>query len=342
MVKWGNEKCNLYWEAKLPQGYVPDSSKIENFIRTKYDMKKWVALPRVPDPMTLHTSGPQQTHGPAEEERASKQKLVHVASGKSQTKSELLLDDDFGSFSSAPTKSSQHTGIVSSQSQTKGNAHTASASSPLNNRGNLLSAKSSSEPPSDVVPDQRKDLKKSILSLYSTPSSSSSSLSFNNGTSNGFLGIRSTGTSRAPATQSFQFQQPMGVQSGTLGSALQPARSPTTDSVNSMSDSLLGLNFGAPSKPAVAKPAAPSPVYASSNSQTPVHTPNQAQHSKANTPAQSWNNEWSNLPASDNPWGSMSNSQSSSSVLGRSSVANTGFDSRTKDLEDDLFKNVWT
>ncbi|RKP31835.1 Arf GTPase activating protein, partial [Metschnikowia bicuspidata] len=41
MVKWGNEKCNLYWEAKLPQGYVPDSSKIENFIRTKYDMKKW-------------------------------------------------------------------------------------------------------------------------------------------------------------------------------------------------------------------------------------------------------------------------------------------------------------
>ncbi|OBA21830.1 Arf GTPase activating protein, partial [Metschnikowia bicuspidata var. bicuspidata NRRL YB-4993] len=39
MIKWGNEKCNLFWEARLPAHYVPDPLKIENFIRTKYDMK---------------------------------------------------------------------------------------------------------------------------------------------------------------------------------------------------------------------------------------------------------------------------------------------------------------
>lgn len=42
-----------YWEAKLPANYQPDDSKIENFIRTKYDMKKWVLSRQIPDPATL-------------------------------------------------------------------------------------------------------------------------------------------------------------------------------------------------------------------------------------------------------------------------------------------------
>ena len=41
MVRWGNQKANLYWESKLPDGYIPDQLKIENFIRTKYELKKW-------------------------------------------------------------------------------------------------------------------------------------------------------------------------------------------------------------------------------------------------------------------------------------------------------------
>lgn len=56
MLKWGNSKCNAYWELKLPDGYVPDASKIENYIRTKYDMRKWAALlkPKVlPVPLLL-------------------------------------------------------------------------------------------------------------------------------------------------------------------------------------------------------------------------------------------------------------------------------------------------
>ncbi|KAI3675420.1 hypothetical protein L1987_85010 [Smallanthus sonchifolius] len=37
----GNEKSNSYWEAELPPNY--DRVGIENFIRAKYEEKRWVA-----------------------------------------------------------------------------------------------------------------------------------------------------------------------------------------------------------------------------------------------------------------------------------------------------------
>lgn len=53
MVKWGNARANKYWEAKLAPGHVPSETKIENFIRTKYDSKRWVMDGGMPDPSTL-------------------------------------------------------------------------------------------------------------------------------------------------------------------------------------------------------------------------------------------------------------------------------------------------
>ncbi|XP_050367975.1 ADP-ribosylation factor GTPase-activating protein AGD5-like isoform X2 [Argentina anserina] len=53
----GNEKSNSYWEAELPPNY--DRVGIENFIRAKYELKKWVprdgklrSPPRVTDQKT--------------------------------------------------------------------------------------------------------------------------------------------------------------------------------------------------------------------------------------------------------------------------------------------------
>ncbi len=37
----------------MPANYVPDDSKMENFIRTKYDLKRWVMPGPKPDPSTL-------------------------------------------------------------------------------------------------------------------------------------------------------------------------------------------------------------------------------------------------------------------------------------------------
>ncbi|RVW36443.1 putative ADP-ribosylation factor GTPase-activating protein AGD5 [Vitis vinifera] len=36
----GNEKANSYWEAELPPNY--DRVGIENFIRAKYEDKRWI------------------------------------------------------------------------------------------------------------------------------------------------------------------------------------------------------------------------------------------------------------------------------------------------------------
>ena len=48
MQKWGNKKCNAYWEAKLPKNYPrPDEhssmAELERFIRAKYEQRRWVA-----------------------------------------------------------------------------------------------------------------------------------------------------------------------------------------------------------------------------------------------------------------------------------------------------------
>ncbi|KAJ6127167.1 Arf GTPase activating protein [Penicillium sp. IBT 18751x] len=53
VVKWGNARANKYWEAKLAPGHVPSEAKIENFIRTKYETKRWAMDGGIPDPSTL-------------------------------------------------------------------------------------------------------------------------------------------------------------------------------------------------------------------------------------------------------------------------------------------------
>ena len=57
VVRWGNQRANVYWESKLAPGHVPSDSKIENFIRTKYESKRWVMDGPMPDPSTLDADG---------------------------------------------------------------------------------------------------------------------------------------------------------------------------------------------------------------------------------------------------------------------------------------------
>lgn len=45
--------CIRYWESKLAEGHTPSEAKIENFIRTKYESKRWVMEGPKPDPSTL-------------------------------------------------------------------------------------------------------------------------------------------------------------------------------------------------------------------------------------------------------------------------------------------------
>ena len=65
VLKWGNARANKYWESKLAPGHVPSEAKIENFIRTKYESKRWVMDGPMPDPSTLEADDDDvvSTHG---------------------------------------------------------------------------------------------------------------------------------------------------------------------------------------------------------------------------------------------------------------------------------------
>ncbi|KAL5518473.1 AGE2 [Sanghuangporus vaninii] len=52
--KWGNHRANLYWEAHLRPGHVPPEHKIDSFIRSKYESRRWAREgPPPPDPSIL-------------------------------------------------------------------------------------------------------------------------------------------------------------------------------------------------------------------------------------------------------------------------------------------------
>ncbi|KND88114.1 Uncharacterized protein TOPH_07184 [Tolypocladium ophioglossoides CBS 100239] len=57
ILNWGNARANKYWEAKLASGHAPSEAKIENFIRTKYELKRWVMDGPMPDPASLDVDG---------------------------------------------------------------------------------------------------------------------------------------------------------------------------------------------------------------------------------------------------------------------------------------------
>ncbi|KAI1079908.1 ArfGap-domain-containing protein [Whalleya microplaca] len=57
ILSWGNARANKYWESKLAPGHAPSEAKIENFIRTKYELKRWVMDGPMPDPATLDVEG---------------------------------------------------------------------------------------------------------------------------------------------------------------------------------------------------------------------------------------------------------------------------------------------
>ncbi|KAI0105270.1 hypothetical protein GGR51DRAFT_197169 [Nemania sp. FL0031] len=57
VLNWGNARANKYWESKLASGHVPSEAKIENFIRTKYELKRWAMDGPMPNPADLDVEG---------------------------------------------------------------------------------------------------------------------------------------------------------------------------------------------------------------------------------------------------------------------------------------------
>ncbi|TFK47916.1 ArfGap-domain-containing protein [Heliocybe sulcata] len=56
--KWGNRRANAYWEAHLKAGHVPPDHKMESFVRSKYETRRWAMEGPPPSDPSVLEDGP--------------------------------------------------------------------------------------------------------------------------------------------------------------------------------------------------------------------------------------------------------------------------------------------
>lgn len=172
MLRWGNARANKYWEAKLAPGHVPSEAKIENFIRTKYESKRWVMDGGIPDPSTLGDSADDDVPLNVVQEKAKLERSTSqraASSGVSRPSAVDLIGGD----SPQPPRPSTVEPQGSRPPPPKGPAAPArqvkQADSLLGldflGTSSPVPSSSTSTPSPSGVPS-RPDLKQSILSLY--------------------------------------------------------------------------------------------------------------------------------------------------------------------------------
>ncbi|KAL4932779.1 stromal membrane-associated protein [Aspergillus undulatus] len=239
VVIWGNARANKYWESKLAPGHVPSEAKIENFIRTKYESKRWVMDGPIPDPSTLDVGDDDVPLAVVQEkakiERSASQRVAASqppAQHRPQPSIDLFADDDVA----PPVRPSTTEPSIRAPPKQQ----PATAPKPQRPGDSLLGLDffGSTQPvatsrPASVASTpaggmSRPDLKQSILSLYSKPPP-------------------------APAQHE---------RTSSFGDLASP--SPQSGNMSGLTDAFSGLSF--PSSPQVQKPAEkPSPFAGLTN-----------------------------------------------------------------------------
>ncbi|KAG6033706.1 hypothetical protein E4U19_006288 [Claviceps sp. Clav32 group G5] len=173
VLNWGNARANKYWEAKLAPGHAPSEAKIENFIRTKYELKRWVMDGPKPDPSTLDVEGDDDVPLSLVKEKQDigrKESLRKSSAGPSQPPRRVpaLEADLIGGDEPNPSRATS-----------TGSNSVRVASKPTNTRDSLLGLDFLGGPIAPPRPasttgvtssggQSRPDLKQSILSLYAS------------------------------------------------------------------------------------------------------------------------------------------------------------------------------
>lgn len=249
ILSWGNARANKYWEAKLAAGHVPSESKIENFIRTKYELKRWVMDGGIPNPATLDVEADDDIPLSVvkEKQNVERRESIRKASvGKSAAPPKPavsavgdLLGGDIETPPVAPTRSTTGSAPPISRQPPPPKAATTPPKASVTKDSLLgldfLGSETTAPPrPSSTTASQsRPDLKQSILSLYASAPRPQAS----HQPSGSLGGVPSTGTS-----QQQQQQNPMGglqdafssLSFGSSNTAAAPAKAPpTTDPFSS-------------------------------------------------------------------------------------------------------------
>jgi stromal membrane-associated protein len=178
VLKWGNTRANKYWESKLAPGHVPSEAKIENFIRTKYESKRWVMDGPMPDPSTLDDDDDDVPLKKVQEkvqiERSASQRLAQGRAPPPQQQAPPQPAIDL--FGDDPVPQRPSTGPpVAARAPPKAEAappkqHKAGDSllglDFLGGGSSAAPPRPSSTGPAAAAAPSRPDLKQSILSLY--------------------------------------------------------------------------------------------------------------------------------------------------------------------------------
>ncbi|MCJ1282488.1 hypothetical protein MMC26_001811 [Xylographa opegraphella] len=179
VLRWGNARANKYWEAKLAPGHVPSEAKIENFIRTKYESKRWVMEGPMPDPSTLDVEGDDDVplnivQEKAKLDRSSSQRISSALAQppppttKPIQNFDLMVED---TIPTPPVRPSTTSNSTVRPPPTKPAAQPSQLLGGLDFFGGPPDRPASaSSQPAGSTGMSRPDLKQSILSLYaSTP-----------------------------------------------------------------------------------------------------------------------------------------------------------------------------
>lgn len=143
VIRWGNNKrANLYYEAKLQGSHTPDPSKLQSFIRTKYELKKWCGKADEVLSATETTTAPNPVA-----ETAPPALVREVSTGIPATTAPPVTTSSTSSSCSSSLLDLNLTPVASSMQQRVTHTHSYST---------------------------RPELKKSILSLYAKPKATQS------------------------------------------------------------------------------------------------------------------------------------------------------------------------
>jgi len=101
---WGNARVNLYWEAHLKAGHTPPDHKMESFIRSKYESRRWALEGPPPrDPSVLENASgrnsepaPQPIEQPAAQPRPAS-RTQPIAAPPTQRQPHSLLSNQLRS-----------------------------------------------------------------------------------------------------------------------------------------------------------------------------------------------------------------------------------------------------
>ncbi|CAE7131286.1 unnamed protein product [Rhizoctonia solani] len=166
--KWGNQRANLYWEAHLKPGHQPPDHKMDSFIRSKYESRRWAMEgPPPSDPSVLDgssTSAPEPAPAAAPAPVASPPLPSPPATSRNPQHN--LLSTSLASRSSRPAapQASQP------QAQVAAPAAPPAPAAPQNDLFSL----DFHAPTPPAQPQPPKNIKSDILSLYSSGNTSGS------------------------------------------------------------------------------------------------------------------------------------------------------------------------